>query len=507
MQQSTSPKHQHSSKLRRVLHPSEHRRVIVPSPIPTHVCSGINTSGAREYQTGASENSEQKVKKRMYSYTVPHVSPPRVPPTSPMVSPRSPRRGNVPVAPPIETHVLGVDPSTARMHYSMHINLHKLQQNVKEAEKLEPVGVNTAFTTAFKRLDPSGSKARSKSVRQSPHKQRNTAKKSISPKTHTLPVLVEVGAGATSMRPAQEDAGKVGRVDDELDRGDGVTAGVESVVTDKIEVTGETANVLPHDCIPDSKASKLENGKKIREAEAEIKETVARAKQPPQKAEKVKKPSSMSKDELAFTRTYATMTLSALKAVEKAHEAQKKADALIKKANLVAKIKHQRLERREKLEKAQRTLRESVSTWKGAEESRLAHLREKQREKKMEGLLEKSHVQDTNVLRMYQQNEDQKFASQFNQQSTFVGTTLSREDRRLSHETWLREIKEQVQQAREVSHEHQEMVRRYMELREEKLLRESGLHKKELDAKMLQVNAHVRWHGQYHWEISQGLQY
>lgn len=449
-------------------------------PSPAHISSTISTIGARGHQTGVSESSEQRAKKRLYSDTVPHVSPPRVPPTSPMASPRSPRRGDVPVAPPIETHVLGVDPGTARTRYSMHINLHKLQQNVKEAEKLKPEGVNVAFTSAFKRIGPSGSKAQSKSVRQSPHKQRNASKKSISPKTHTLPVKV----GARTTRPAQEDAG---RVDDERDRSDGVRADVEGVVTDGIEVTGETTDILPHNCIPDSKASKLENGKKIREAEAEIKEVVTRARQPPQKSEKVKKPGSMSKDELAFTRTYTTMTLSALKAVERAHEAQKKADALIKKANLVAKIKHERLERREKIEKAQRSHRESISTWKGAEESRQAHLREKQREKKMESLLKKSHVHDTNILRVHRQNEDQKFACEFNQQSTFVGITLSREDRRLSHETRIREIKEQVQQAQEVSHEHQEMVRRYMELREQKLLRESGLHKKDLDAKLLQV--------------------
>ena len=478
----TQPNYQYGSQSRRALHPSEHtptRRIIsaqVPSPFFTNI---NNTSGAHEQQTGASENLEQKRIKKSYSDAIPRVSPPRVPPTSPMASPRSPRRGNVPVAPPIETHVLGLDASSSRMHYSMHVNLHKLQQKVKEAEKSEPEGVNRAFTSAFQRMNPSRSKVPSKGVGLRPRKQENKTKKSVSPRSQTMPA--KVGAGTSGARLGRTDA------DERQDRADTVTAGVETVAVDEIEVTGETAKVLPHDCIADPKASKIENGKQIREAETEIKETVTRTKQRPQKSERVKKSSAMSKDELAFTRAYATMTLSALTAVEKAHEAQKKTDVLIRKANLVSKIKQERLERREKIEKAQRTLRESISTWKGAEESRLAHLREQQREKKVQNLLEKSHAQDTTVLRVYQQSEDQKLASKFNQHSTLVGVTLSREDRRLSHEAQLREIKEQVQLAREVSHENQDMVRRYMAIREQKLLREGGLHKRELDTKMLQV--------------------
>lgn len=383
----------------------------------------------------------------------------------------------------VETHVLGIEAGSSRLKYSMHINLHKLQQNVADAEQLEPDGVNKSFKSAFQRKTPSKSSPKAKISPQKKTRSERTSPRSqlsaTEPDTPAVPAWVAVSPKLPTVAEGKRKKAKPSPW--------GVAAGAGAESTE-IEAVGQVLDVLMQDRVAEMIASRKEHGKMIRSAEKDIKETVAVTKQPPPKSESSKESFKMlSKNEMAFTRAYATMTLSALRAVEKAYEARKKADALIQKANQVAKIKQERLERREKIEEFHRALRENATLWKESEESRLEQLREKKLAIRNEELQQKSQSHHVTIINMQKQAEDKQFACNFNRQSTLVGAKLAREDRKMSQGTKLQEIKERVQQTREVSQEHQEMVRRFMELRETKLLQEGISAKKELDAKLLQV--------------------
>ena len=419
--------------------------------------------------------------KRSHSDTVTTFPPP--PPTSPTVSPRGLRadfstKYSTPLS--VETHVLGVDGGSTKLRYSMHINLHKLQQNVAEAENSEPEGVNSNFKSAFQRKTPRKPTSKATKIQLSPPKAKGKGEK-------TMPLTsAKESDTTTSINKKIPSDGDEKKEKPASDR-QAVTVDLET--SSEINVTGRTVQAVPHNFIADMITSRREDGERIRNAEKEIKETVAKTKQPPLKPEKT---TSMSKDELSFTRAYTTMTLSALKAVEKVHEARKKTDALIQKVNLVSKMKQERMERREKIEEFHRSLRESINNWRAEKDDKLTLARQLQRMRREEDILRRSHSHDTAITNMHRQSEDQKFACEFSQQNTLVSSTLSKEDRKLSQDSKLQGIKEKVQQAREVSKEHQEMVKRYMELREAKLLQEGLSAKEELDAKMLEVQCVAR---------------
>ena len=71
-------------------------------------------------------------------------------------------------------------------------------------------------------------------------------------------------------------------------------------------------------------------------------------------------------------------------------------------------------------------------------------------------------------------------------QNTLVGSTLSKEDRKISRDSTQSETKERVQLAREISAEQQQLVKKYMETRKTKLIREGVERKNELVIKLLE---------------------
>ena len=401
---------------------------------------------------------------------------PPPPPTTPIVSPR---REHVPRHPSIETHVLGMDVGSSKLRYSMHINLQKLQQNVREAEDSEPEGVNKEFKSAFQRRTTK--KATSRATKQKKYK---VEIEKVLPKV-PLPSK-EVDSSLTLGGRTEQESLPQTKDDVKDKQKDKLKAPVDEVESAEIDVTGQTVQALPHNYVTAMLTSRREDGRMIRNAEKDIKEAVTKKKQPPPRPEN---PNAMKKDEMAFTRAYATMTLSALQAVERAHEAQKRAEVLIHKANLVSKAKQERVERQGRIREFHKAQREDITAWKMSEEARLAHLREQQHVMRTNDLLEASESYDTTAISTQRQMEDKMFACNFNQQQTLVSCTLSHEDRKQSKDVTLQEIKERIQQAREVSKEHQEMVKKYMELREAKLLREGVSAKRQLDTKMLEVTS------------------
>ena len=330
----------------------------------------------------------------------------------------------------------------------MHINLNKLQHSVAEAEQSEPEGVSKTFKRAFVTKRKPGSSKRSE---------------------------FEAESSTNVAASASEEVG--------LDVND--TADIEK--DENIELAGQTAKVLTHDQLPDLARTKREDGRALRAAEKKISQSFAKIRQPPQQSVHELRPKLMGKEHHSFTRAYATMTLSALRSIEKVHEARKKGEELIRKANLVSKIKQERVLRRSKIEEFQRSLRENILEWKSEESQRLEEARSKQKEQHQAEVLERSQAHDSAIVNMQKQFEDQEFASDFRRQNTLVGSTLSKEDRKISRDSVQSEIKERVQLARALSIEQQELVKKYMESRKAKLVHEGVDRKNELDVKMLEA--------------------
>ena len=330
----------------------------------------------------------------------------------------------------------------------MHINLNKLQQSVALAELSEPEGVSKTFKRAFVTKRKNGSAKKSEFEAESLTNVATTTSKEAGPK-------VDDNA---SLKQSEKD----------------------------IESEGRVAKVLTCDQLPDLATTKREDGKALRAAEREISQMYVKLRQPPPQPVRELRPKPVGKDHHSFTRAYATMTLSALRSIEKVHEARKKGEELMRKANLVSKIKQERVIRRSKIEEFQRSLRENALEWKSDESHRVEEARSKQKEQQQTEVLKRSQVHDNAIVSVQKQLEDQEFAGEFGRQNTLVGSTLSKEDRKISKDSIQSETKERVQLARELSAEQQQLVKKYMESRKAKLIREGVERKNELDIKMIE---------------------
>ena len=340
----------------------------------------------------------------------------------------------------------------------MHIDLKKLQHSVALAEQSEPEGVNKTFKKAF-----ITTKRRNGSVKKS----------EFEAESSTNVAATTAGSKEVAAPKTDDAAGLKQSKKDENNK--------------NIELAGETAKVLTHNQLPDLAITKREDGKALRAAEREICQNFAKIRQPPPQPVRELRPAKLAgKEHHAFTRAYATMTLSALRSIEKVHEARRKGEQLMQKANLVSRIKQERVIRRSKIEEFHRSLRESALEWKTDETHRLEEARSKQKEQQQAEILKRSQAHDSAIVNMQKLLEDQEFTSEFGRQNTLVGSTLSKEDRKISRDSTQSETKERVQLARELSAEQQQLVKKYMESRKTKLIREGAERKNELDIKLLE---------------------
>ena len=350
--------------------------------------------------------------------------------------------------------MLGLDRETSQLKCSMHIDLCKLQHSVALAEQREPEGVSKTFKKAFISRGKNGSPKRSKFEAQS----------SASIDT---PTAGEIGPKADT---TCTDTGNLN----------------ESEKGEEFELKVRTAVVLPHDQLPDLTKSKKEDGKELRAAEEEITRNLVKVKQPPVQPVRELRQKPITKEQHSFTRAYATMTLSALRSIEKVHEARRKGKELMRKANLVSKIKQERIVRRSKIEEYQRLLRESVMEWKTDETLRLEEARNKKKEEHEAEISKRLQMHDKTLSSRQKKDKDLEFVREFERQNTLISSTLSKEDRKMSKDSIEAETKERVQSVRALSTERQELVKRYMDSRKAKLIREGVETKNELCIKMLE---------------------
>ena len=247
-------------------------------------------------------------------------------------------------------------------------------------------------------------------------------------------------------------------------------------------MSGSPVRVLAASELPDLTTTKKHAGIMIRSAEKEIMKNVVSKRKPELKDG----PQAIvnHKDEQMFTRAYATMKTNCLTAVD---NAKLRADNAYK-AELVARIRQERVERREKAKEFHRKLQNSIKEWRAAEEDRIFALGERLQSEMYSKLSQCSWAHDNEVIASHKQAEQKQFLTQFSHQNTLVSNTLANEDLKASQTSDLAQRAGQVEEARAVSRNNQLMVQRFMKLREAKLTQEGINTQLKLDAAMLQVS-------------------
>ena len=264
-----------------------------------------------------------------------------------------------------------------------------------------------------------------------------------------------------------------------------------------ITVVGEKADVLMENNRVEKMAeSKKEAGKELREEEAQIMETVEKTREPPSKdLRKVAPPTTihgaprLSKDTLAFSRVFESMTLSTFKAVDRIHEGQRMKENWERKATHVARMKTERERRRRKIQDFQQKTRETTEAWKIMEENKLIRLREKAAQETMQSILDRSLQQAASEKGQKKETAERSFATEFARQSLNICHDVSKDDHGLSLEERREEIKRQVKQVTEATRQRRQEAEAERETREAQLVWEGELGKKELSRKMIQAAA------------------
>ena len=413
--------------VRRALSPPVRRKSTSPSKKANKKTKSDSILVDATATSDSNQSGNTSVKK---SQSAGHVSFPPAPPTTPQHVAVKKSKSDVLW---IESRVLedGDDSSRSRTKCSVHINLKCLQDGSEEK----------TFVRARAKRDEK-EKKKSKSVKFSSEDQLENEK-------HTS------------------------------------TTPVPTITKTTIEVSGESAVLIPVNYPAEMIISRKEGGRMVRSAEREISKLSRQHKQAPSPRKRQSSP--LRKDEVSFLRAYTTITLSALRAAEKAHTVMKKSEQKVEKAKLVAKMRHEREERKEKIEEYHKSVKEEISSWKECEEQRLNQVREQLEARKKNQILRTSQLHDMAIVNSRQQAEERRFAQEFNLQSTMMASTLLQYDHRAFQEVdWL-ETQEQVGESKEVSREHHQLVKDYMAQREARLLQENAIGKKQLGTAMLEV--------------------
>lgn len=379
----------------------------------------------------------------------------------------------------METHVLEVDSDTNRLHCSIYINMGRLQQSIEQS--VEGAGLRGVAHGKTRNA------RREKTVHlHVPSVSKKDAVKDAGSRTEPRQDVVKSSDDQDTQVPVSCGMEE-----------DGDVEGAKGGATDEstMSLSGLTLSVLPHDDLPPLATSKRENVRMIREAEKALSMSRMQLKQAP--AKPPYKPDAMTKDEFAFTRVYGTMNLGLLNKMDKVHHTHKVNKVQEGKANLVARVRRERVMRRGKIEAFQNHLKDRVHMWKCREEGRLERRREvldKQREAE---LMEQSQQREVERRSAHKQQEKRELSDYFRQNSALISNTVCMEDRKVSVEQSCAAVQENVRQVRQESLEQQEEARRYLEHRRNRLWEEGRQEKKDIDARMLEVCTVCAWGDRY----------
>ena len=194
-------------------------------------------------------------------------------------------------------------------------------------------------------------------------------------------------------------------------------------------LAGDAARMSEMNRVPELIVTRKDAGHQVREGEKLIKQQMTERRQPVAIDYNRVKPVT-TKDTYAFNRAHATMSLSALKMLDKTHRNKQKVNQRAERVRQVAKSKMEREERKEKINEHHESVRETVLAWKQAELERLKQERQKQEKRTMEELMDRAIAIDAAAERAENKKNEQKFASDFCQHNTMVEKALFAEDRR-----------------------------------------------------------------------------
>ena len=261
----------------------------------------------------------------------------------------------------------------------------------------------------------------------------------------------------------------------------------ETTDEEEMELLGRPLPLLTPEILPELISTKKQDVHKVKRDKEEIHRRMAELKQPPD-SKHTPKSNSMSKDDFIFTRVYATMNLSVLRDVEKVHRAKRKNMELEDKANMVSRIKNERILRKKKIKDFQKNTRNKNREWREEEEMKLEERKNILYNKRQTYLLKKSQEHDLTFLSMQRQQTEQNFSHEFSQHHNMISNTLGKEDRKSQVKASSAACKERVNRVVNDSLQQQEETQRYLEMRRERVTDKAQYDKSQLNAKKLEVS-------------------
>ena len=270
---------------------------------------------------------------------------------------------------------------------------------------------------------------------------------------------------------------------------------LQSEDVEGVAVSGQRAELMLEDNRVEKMAlEKREDRQRVRQAEKQIMETLAKTREPPPKGSlRVDPPTTihgaprLSKDALAFRRVFESMALSTLKAVDRIHQASKADDNWSRKAAHVSRMKDERERRRRKIEDIRRSTKETIEAWRIMEENKLERLSEENVRRASVNLLNKSIQRNAADEKRKRKAEDRIFAADFMQQTTGIGREIAKDDHEITAEEKREDTRDQVQQIVEATRQKRDETQTEKEIRDTQLVWEGVLAKKNLDGKMVEV--------------------
>ena len=260
-----------------------------------------------------------------------------------------------------------------------------------------------------------------------------------------------------------------------------------------IAVSGErAAMILENNRAENMAAARQEDGLRVREAERQIKEVVAKSREvsPP----KLTPPTTihgvprLNKGELAFRRVFGTMSLAPLLAVERKHQLNKMRSSLSSKADHVLSMKQEREERRRKIDEVRRKNRELIESWRVSEENKIAKLQEENARKETQQKMRLSLKRNKCQANRRREMEEREFAVWFTQQNCAIRREQNKNDQSLREEEKAEELKDQVQLLAEEAEQKRCEAMREREIMAARVTWEGVVDKRQLNTKVVEVS-------------------
>ena len=354
-------------------------------------------------------------------------------------------------------------PCSSPHRRSLHINLYRLEKNIRDAQSKDDAFLSSGVTTM----------TQAKVVKHKP-KQVHKATTDTIPDIPSVTVTPKEIAASVAAKKELKSAPprvsqRVGPIDNKCD--------------DELGVKGKIMGVWFGNPYADMLLSKKEDGETVRAAMREYEEMLKQL--PPKKI--VRHNKLITPEERVFNRIYTTMTLSALKAVERVYESRKKVVAMTDKVDTVKRMRQDLLDGRQRINDFHKTRQEKIHDWKEQESKTQAKAAAARKAEKKMVVKKRQHRKALRLQNQSIRTADKKFFQQFSQQNNLVKHTLAQEDTKLYREEIVHENVESTRQHQEEEQHMLHEVRRYMEYRGLKLRSEGAAERAKLNAHVLQV--------------------